>query len=95
MQTVYKVITYNDLYKFLSDHKNVFDNDANFTAFYDAMFRHTHNNVNDYLYYEMQEKFFRRIIYYQNQRDTKWYISGLTKEINTECNIPNCMAVSL
>lgn len=71
MQTVYKVITYNDLYKFLSDHKNVFDNDANFTAFYDAMFRHTHNNVNDYLYYEMQEKFFRRIIYYQNQRDTK------------------------
>ena len=65
------IITYNDLYKFLSDHKNVFDNDANFTAFYDAMFRHTHNNVNDYLYYEMQEKFFRRIIYYQNQRDTK------------------------
>ncbi len=26
-----------------------------------AMYRHSLDNVNDYLYYEMQEKFYRRI----------------------------------
>jgi hypothetical protein len=35
--------------------------DPNFKAFFEAMHRHTHENVNDYLYYEMQEKFFNRI----------------------------------
>ena len=39
----------------------VFATDANFVAFYEAMYRHSLDNVNDYLYYEMQEKFFRRI----------------------------------
>lgn len=70
MKTAYKVITYQDLYDFLSDHKRVFDNDDNFTAFHEAMYRHTRDNVNDYLSYEMQEKFFTRIIKYKNQRGT-------------------------
>lgn len=61
MTKAYKIITYADLYNFLSERVNDFAKDENFTAFYEAMYRHTHDNVNDYLYYEMQEKFFRRI----------------------------------
>ena len=61
MRTEYKIITYSELYNFLKDKKSIFENDANFVAFFEAMERHTHKNVNDYLYYEMQEKFYRRI----------------------------------
>lgn len=61
MASTYKVITYAHVYDFLTQHKHVFATDANFVAFYEAMYRHSLNNVNDYLYYEMQEKFFRRI----------------------------------
>lgn len=65
MKEIYKIVTYEDLYSFLTLRKNKFEQDRNFVAFYDAMYRHTLENVNDYMYYEMQEKFFRRII--QNQ----------------------------
>lgn len=61
MKERYSVLTYKDVYDFLKDHKTVFSNDINFCFFFDAMQRHTFNNVNDYLYHEMQEKFFRRI----------------------------------
>lgn len=61
MRKIYKVITYSDLYNYLLHKKDKFADDGNFVAFFEAMHRHTHNNVNDYLYYEMQEKFFRRI----------------------------------
>ncbi|MBR2064243.1 MAG: PD-(D/E)XK nuclease family protein [Bacteroidales bacterium] len=61
MKNKYKIMTYSKLYGFLIENKCVFEDDVNFCAFLDAMFRHTHNNVNDYLYYEMQEKFVRRI----------------------------------
>lgn len=61
MARTYKVITYAHVYDYLSRHKHQFAADANFVAFYEAMYRHTLDNVNDYLYYEMQEKFFRRI----------------------------------
>jgi hypothetical protein len=62
MREVYKKqITYADLYNFLKDRLSSFYNDANFVAFFEAMKRHTHKNVNDYLYYEMQDKFYRRI----------------------------------
>ena len=61
MASTYKVITYAHMYDYLTLHKHVFESDTNFVAFYEAMYRHTHENVNDYLYYEMQEKFFRRI----------------------------------
>ena len=60
MDDLYKVITYGDLYNFLKIISAVKD-DPNFKAFFEAMHRHTHENVNDYLYYEMQEKFFNRI----------------------------------
>lgn len=61
MASTYKVITYAHVYDYLTQHKLQFAADANFVAFYEAMYRHSLNNVNDYLYYEMQEKFFRRI----------------------------------
>ena len=61
MRKEYKIITYRELYDFLSKNICEIKNDANFSAFHEAMYRHTHENVNDYLYYEMQEKFYRRI----------------------------------
>ena len=61
MGKIYKIITYADLYSYLKNNLSVFSNDTNFVAFFEAMKRHTYENVNDYLYYEMQEKFFRRI----------------------------------
>lgn len=60
MKQYYKIITYGDLYEFL-DGKNEVMTDPNFKAFFEAMHRHTHENVNDYLYYDMLEKFVRRI----------------------------------
>ena len=67
MRKKYKFVTYKDLYDFLEKNKSVFEHDANFVAFFEAMKRHTYENVNDYLYYDMQEKFFRRIADYNNQ----------------------------
>lgn len=61
MSKIYSIVTYHDLYYFLSENKSVFADDGNFIDFHNAMFRHTHNNVNDYLYYEMMEKFAQRI----------------------------------
>lgn len=62
MRDVYKVVTYADLYDYLTENISVFKHDINFVSFYDAMHRHTHDNVNDYLFYEMQDKFIRRIL---------------------------------
>ena len=62
----YEKITYKDIYDYLEENISVFQDDANFMAFFDAMHRHTHDNVNDYLYYEMQEKLNRRIKEYHN-----------------------------
>ena len=61
MKEIYPVITYSELYDFLQKNKSAFENDRNFVDFHNAMFRHTHDNVNDYLYYEMMEKFINRI----------------------------------
>ena len=61
MAKMYSIIEYADLYNFLKEHLFSFYNDANFVAFFEAMERHTHKNVNDYLYYDMLEKFVRRI----------------------------------
>lgn len=61
MRECYTIITYADLYYYLTEHKVEFSDDANFVALYEAMYRHTHDNVNDYLYYDMQERFFRCI----------------------------------
>ena len=61
MKELYTIVTYADVYDYLTEKCNEFAGDSNFVAFYEAMYRHTHDNVNDYLYYEMQETFFRRI----------------------------------
>ena len=51
---------YSIAYKGLKNGHHEFDFKVD-DAFFEAMERHTHKNVNDYLYYEMQEKFYRRI----------------------------------
>ena len=61
MKDYWRPITYRKLYNHLKDNQQVFANDINFRHFFLALERHTHKNVNDYLYYEMQEKFFNRI----------------------------------
>lgn len=61
MKEIYPIITYSELYDFLQKNKSAFEDDRNFVDFHNAMFRHTHDNVNDYLYYEMMEKFINRI----------------------------------
>lgn len=67
MKKLYQVITYGDLYTYL-DGKDEVKNDLNFKAFFEAMHRHTHENVNDYLYYDMLEKFVRRIKAYNDKK---------------------------
>ena len=61
MRELYTIVTYADVYEYLTEKRSEFAGDSNFVAFYEAMYRHTHNNVNGYLYHEMQETFFRRI----------------------------------
>lgn len=58
---------YGDLYNFLEITSAVKE-DYNFKAFFEAMHRHTHENVNDYLYYDMLEKFVRRIKAYNDKK---------------------------
>ena len=57
----YIIITYKELYDFLDRSRSLWKDDINMCDFHKAMKRHTYKNVNDYLYYEMQEKFYRRI----------------------------------
>ena len=63
----YKIITYKDLYEFLGSKEEIWQDDSNMRAFYEAIYRHTHKNVNDYLYYEMQEKLMYRIYEYHKR----------------------------
>ena len=67
----YKKITYKMIYNYLTENKSVFQHDSNFKAFFEAMHRHTHDNVNDYLYFEMQEKLNRRIKEYNSKINNK------------------------
>ena len=57
----YTTITYKTLYDFLMDNISVWSKDNNMRAFVEAMKRHTYGNDKEYLYYEMQEKFYRRV----------------------------------
>lgn len=61
MANIYRIITYKDLYVFLEKNLSRFENDANFVALFNAIYRHTFGNVCDYLYHEMKSKFFRQI----------------------------------
>lgn len=72
MNGIYQVITYRELYNFL-EKTDVVNSDCNFKAFFDAMHRHTHDNVNDFLYYEMLEKFIRRINEVNQKNSSKIY----------------------
>lgn len=55
------VISYKQLYDFLSSNLRCFCSDANFVAFYNAMERHTKATDAEYLYEEMRDKFYERI----------------------------------
>lgn len=67
MKDKYDIITYKEVYEYLQENYAVFKDDINFVFFFEAMKRHTYDNVNDYLYFDMQEKFFRRIKEHKNQ----------------------------
>lgn len=58
----YTIIAYKTLYDFLMGNISEWDKDNNMRAFVEAMKRHTYGNDKDYLYYEMQEKFYRRVL---------------------------------
>ena len=66
-----KLITYKELCEYLDKYKNIIGNDLNFKDFINVLNRHTHDNVNDYLYFEMQEKFYRRIKEYKLEINNK------------------------
>lgn len=55
------VISFKQLYDFLSRNLRCFYSDANFVAFYNAMERHTKATDAEYLYEEMRDKFYERI----------------------------------
>ena len=52
---------------FKGDNRDEVEEDINFKAFFNAIKRHTRDNVNDYLYYEMQEKLMHRIYEYRKR----------------------------
>ncbi|MGM9851247.1 MAG: PD-(D/E)XK nuclease family protein [Muribaculaceae bacterium] len=56
-----KVVTYKELYDFLSTKRDTFKDDSNFMAFFNTIKRHTYNTENEYLYGEMMQKFYDRI----------------------------------
>lgn len=64
----YRPITYFDLYDFLNKKKCEYKEDANFVAFVDAMKRHTFRTISEYMRYEMEEKFYSRIIEMRNEQ---------------------------
>ena len=56
-----KVMSYKDLYEFLTKNVSVFATDSNFVAFFETIKRHTYNSEKEYLYDEMLQRFFSRI----------------------------------
>ena len=59
----YRIITYRDICEFLDEPTNMaaVESDWNFRALYDVMKWHTFDSPNEYLRYEMQEKFEQRL----------------------------------
>lgn len=57
----WEIITYDEIYKHLQQHYELISKDINFKHFFEAMKRHTYENINDSLYEEMKEKFYKRI----------------------------------
>ena len=59
----YQIITYRDICQFLNEPANmeIIESDSNFLALYDVMKWHTFDTSNEYLYYEMMEKFEERL----------------------------------
>lgn len=62
MGKYWEIYTYEDLYNFLKKNLDVFKKDQNFKSFFDAIKKHTYDNINAFLYFEMQDIFIRRIL---------------------------------
>lgn len=58
----YTIIKYKDLYNYLDKYKDLFANDQNFSAFFNAIKRHTYLTSADYLYNDMKDRFFKSIL---------------------------------
>lgn len=61
MKDVFKVVKFSELVICLDKDIESWKNDSNMSAFIETLKRHTKDNVNDYLYDEMLEKFYKRI----------------------------------
>ena len=61
MKEIYKVVRFSELVTCLEKDIESWKNDSNMSAFIETLTRHTKDNVNDYLYDEMLEKFYKRI----------------------------------
>ena len=57
----WEIITYKQIYEHLKQNYELINKDTNFKHFFEAMKRHTYENINDSLYDEMKEKFYKRI----------------------------------
>lgn len=55
------IITYKEIYEHLKQNYELISKDINFKHFFEAMKRHTYENINDSLYDQMREKFYKRI----------------------------------
>ena len=63
-------LKYSKLHKWISDNaKNELENDSNFTAFHNAMKKHTYEYENEALYDDMKNKFFSRINEFKNKNN--------------------------
>ena len=74
MQEKYRLITYKDLYDYFNNDetiRNQVDNDPNFKALKDIMYRHSETSPNGYLYKEMLEKFTNRIKELDGERNSE------------------------
>ena len=50
MKNKYKIVTYGEVYDFLSEYKHKFENNVNFVAFFNAIKRHTFETENEYYF---------------------------------------------
>jgi hypothetical protein len=56
-----RILLNEDIYEHLKHNYELISKDINFKYFFEAMKRHTYENINDSLYDEMKEKFYKRI----------------------------------
>lgn len=97
-EKIYRLITYRDICRYLEEPSNMakVEYDWNFMALYDVMKWHTFDTPNEYLYYEMQEKFEQRLksasALIASSKPDASQIQYETKKINNKQSSPDKMA---